>query len=832
MQLFKDLMRLFKDFTKIRRRPRRWRCALGLERLEHRVALSTFVVLNLNDSGAGSLRQAIAQADGTPGPNEIDFATGLSGTITLTGGQLTIANNDMTIVGPGADQLSVSGHNTSRVFEVDSVTAAISGLTVTGGSAPSNNNNGGGLYNNGGAVTIAGCAISGNSASLGGGLYNYNATMTVANSTISDNSAAYGGGLYNNSYNNTSMATITDSTISGNTAASSGGGLDNNNGGLGSNNGGMISIAGCAISGNSASLGGGLHSYGGMVTIASSMISDNSAINGGGLYCVGKVGSLVTITGSSISDNSAEDSAGLANNGGTMTITDSTISDNSATGDGVAGGGVDNYSDSTLTIIRSTISGNSASVFGGGIDNIDGATATIVGSTISNNRADGDGAHSPLGGGIYSYNATVMIADSTISDNAAAYGGGLYNNSYNNTSMATITASTFSGNTALQDGGGLANNVGATLTITGSTISGNTAYGNGGGLHNYDGTVMVTSSTISDNSAINGGGLSNNSGALTITDSSISNNSIMNSGYGGGIDNNSAMTVRNTIIAGNTASNGPDVYGNLGSQGYNLIGNPQDMTGWVDTDLLHVDPMLGPLQDNGGPTRTMALLPGSPALDAGDPTQLGVADQRGVVRTGGVNIGAYQASASALVLTAPARVTAGIPFDVTVRAVDPLGQLAVGYTGTVTFTTTDPDPGVVLPADYSFTLTDGGVHTFTNTGLGETTLRTRGRQTVTATDTGGGSILGSVRVKVRYAGHTSPLLKAAADQQAIPSTVPAQPPTRQAPQEASERRPVQSEAVATATGLVLARQLRDAACEGMGDPVVEQLAVSMIQQSW
>src|SRR5229473_3255862 len=103
-----------------------------------------------------------------------------------------------------------------------------------------------------------------------------------------------------------------------------------------------------------------------------------------------------------------------------------------------------------------------------------------------------------------------------------------------------------------------------------------------------------------------------------------------------------------------------------------------------------------------GPTKTHALLAGSPALNAGDPAQLGVADQRGVVRSGGVNIGAYQASASAFVLTAPATVTAGVPFDVTVKAVDTFGQTALGYTGTVTFSTSDLDAGVVLPSAYTF----------------------------------------------------------------------------------------------------------------------------------
>jgi hypothetical protein len=86
-----------------------------------------------------------------------------------------------------------------------------------------------------------------------------------------------------------------------------------------------------------------------------------------------------------------------------------------------------------------------------------------------------------------------------------------------------------------------------------------------------------------------------------------------------------------------------------------------------------------------------------------------VADQRGVVRSGGVNIGAYQASASAFVITVPGTVAAGTPFDVTVQAVDLFGQVAFGYRGTVTFRVTDPDPAVVLPADYTFTADDQGV---------------------------------------------------------------------------------------------------------------------------
>jgi hypothetical protein len=384
-----------------------------------------------------------------------------------------------------------------------------------------------------------------------------------------------------------------------------------------------------------------------------------------------------------------------------------------------------------------------------------GVTATISGLTISNgNGTDGSGI----------YNAgTLALVNCTVSgninsDSGNSFGGGIYNQGTLN-----LADSSVSGNLVIAPygsgsyGGGIYN--AGPLTISDSTVSGNRV-NNSGGLGNYGGGIYNLSSatlTISDSTIANntndggyGGGILNDYGTLTVTDSTVSGNSVLNSGYGGGIDNNRAMTTRNTIIAGNTASNGPDVNGNLGSQGHNLIGNPLGMAGWVDTDLLHVDPRLRPLQDNGGPTQTMALLPGSPALNAGDPAQLGVPDQRGVVRTGGVNIGADQASASAFVLTAPAKVTADVPFDVTVTAVDPFGQLAAGYTGTVTFSTTDADPGVVLPADYAFMATDGGVHTFSDTGLGETTLVTRGYQSIAVTDTADGSITGSATVKVRH----------------------------------------------------------------------------------
>lgn len=385
-----------------------------------------------------------------------------------------------------------------------------------------------------------------------------------------------------------------------------------------------------------------------------------------------------------------------------------------------------------------------------------GAAVTIAGLTIAGGFLSYRTSSHPKGGGIYvAPGGSLTLAFSILQNNNArgdpsgtvAGGGGLYTDG-----MATVVDSTIRDNLECcqeSDGAGAAVGAEGTLVVDSSTFSGNFSAGNGGGLVAY-GSATITNSTFSGNGAAKGGGAIYGYVEVNLTNSTLSGNSAI--AGGGGVYGR--VRARNTIIAGNSSSFfGPDISSNFGSRGHNLIGNTQGGSGFDTTDLLDVDPILGRLQDNGGPTQTIALLPGSPALNAGDPNELGVPDQRGVTRSGGVNIGAFQASASAFVLSAPAKVRAGVPFDLTLTAVDPFGQAAVGYTGTVTFRTTDPDAGVVLPADYTFTAADAGMHTFTDTGLGETTLRTRGPQTVTATDAADGSITGSANVKVKHPRH-------------------------------------------------------------------------------
>lgn len=243
----------------------------------------TFTVMNLDDSGPGSLRDAIDQANMSPGADFIDFADELSGTITLTTGELFI-NDDLTITGPGVFSIIVSGNHASRVFNItDGVTAMISGLTISDGNA--GGTNGGGIFNQD-TLTLTNIVLSGNTAFSGGGIRN-GGFMTITNVTMSGNSATQGGGLYNGG-----DLTITNSTISGN-SATQGGGLANLS---------TLRMINSTVSGNSATTqGGGLINLANTSNISFTTLANNSASQGGGLY--NDVGNLVKIKNSIVANN-------------------------------------------------------------------------------------------------------------------------------------------------------------------------------------------------------------------------------------------------------------------------------------------------------------------------------------------------------------------------------------------------------------------------------------------------------------------------------------------------------------------------------------------------
>jgi hypothetical protein len=300
-----------------------------------------------------------------------------------------------------------------------------------------------------------------------------------------------------------------------------------------------------------------------------------------------------------------------------------------------------------------TVRRNSTSAFR--IFSVTGGDVLLSGITITNGESRSSISADGLGGGIYN-NGTLFIDQCVITRNAVindfnagrdVYGGGIYNLGELRVANSTIEL----------------NKAATYFPIEGT-------WAMGGGLYNK-GTVVVLNSTFSENSASSswdaayGGAIDNGgNGKLTISLSTISKNRADTWwGGGGGIRNNGTLQMRNTIVAGNTVAfqTPDDLFGDLNTSGFNLIGSSKGGTGYVDTDLLDVDPMLGDLQNNGGSTPTIALLPGSPAIDAGDSTGAPQWDQRGPgfprIVNGTIDIGAFEVQ--------PAQ-TLGLPFAISV----------------------------------------------------------------------------------------------------------------------------------------------------------------------
>jgi hypothetical protein len=261
-----------------------------------------------------------------------------------------------------------------------------------------------------------------------------------------------------------------------------------------------------------------------------------------------------------------------------------------------------------------TVSGNNASrVFQ--VDAL--VTASISGLTISG----GNVGYFGTGGGLTNY-GTTALTNCTVSGSSAGFGGGVFN---------------YSGS----------------LNLTNCTLSGNLATFGGGGVaaFGYGGTAALTNCTLSGNSAGYGGGLYTRSGgAAALTDCTVSGNSGFAFQQVGGLYSgfNGTITLGNTIVAGNTPSDVGTFFGGFISQGHNLIGATGGTPGFVGSDLTGtsaqpLNPVLAPLSSSyGGPTETMALLPGSPAIDAGASAGAPTTDQRGLGRVGAVDIGAFE----------------------------------------------------------------------------------------------------------------------------------------------------------------------------------------------
>jgi parallel beta-helix repeat protein len=511
------------------------------------------VVINTSNSGFGSLREAIQIANGRAGVDAISFHQGIFSTPQT----ISLSSSELeiteavTINGPGQQLLTVIAGNESRIFHITATT---------------------------GDFILAGLSITGGEktgqfdSGKGGAIRSdTDGSLTIERSTISGSSTtgqeSQGGGIF--SYGD---LTLINSTVSGNSTA----GTNAEGGGIYSR--GDVTLIGSTVSGNSTAgfgaEGGGIYSRGDMTLISS------------------------TISGNSTAGQSAD--GGGINSDGYMTLIDSTVSGNSTTGQFAEGGGIYSYLDLTLT-----------------------------GSTVSGNSTTGDTAR---GGGIYSY-YNVALTDSTVSGNSTAGkffadGGGIHANK-----NVTLIRSTVSGNRTTSqiaflygsNGGGISSHVNGdyTVTLIDSTVSGNSTAGSeadGGGIIAFN--VTLTGSTISGNSTAGelaeGGGIYA-FGDVTLTQSTVTDNHADHAtATGGGIwiyDDSIAIT--GSIVAGNTAGGGmSDINPGTGSlqANFSLI----EQTGLTITggdNIIGQSANLGPLANNGGPTQTHALLPGSPAID-------------------------------------------------------------------------------------------------------------------------------------------------------------------------------------------------------------------------
>ncbi|WP_456427271.1 choice-of-anchor Q domain-containing protein [Rhodocaloribacter sp.] len=338
-----------------------------------------------------------------------------------------------------------------------------------------------------------------------------------------------------------------------------------------------------------------------------------------------------------------------------------------------------------LTIVQAAASAGTATqrVF----TIIAGVTSTIDNLTIQNGRLISTFFDTVIGGGINNL-GTLTLSNCVVAENlvdgagAGAFGGGISNSGTLDIVDCTIRGNSTDSFDNTDWGGGIYNE--GTLTISGSTISGNNSNGSGGGINNGfeaagPAILNLQNSTISGNEGLGVGGLDNDFGPVTVSHSTIADN--FSSMAVGGVEG--VLTLRNTIMADNTSfAVSGDCAGTINSLDYNLIEDPSGCTinGTTTNDLTGVDPLLGSLADNGGPTLTHALLSGSLAIDSGICTDadgdIVLLDQRGEPRPNGseCDIGAFELDVpeGVLVTLLPANLPIEIPpeggfFDFTVE---------------------------------------------------------------------------------------------------------------------------------------------------------------------
>jgi hypothetical protein len=349
---------------------------LRLEALETRCTPST--VTSLADSGLGSLRDAIAS---TPAGGVVNFQPGLTGVIDLASGTLVI-DHSLTIAGPGAGALTISGDNAFCVFLISgpTPTVALSGLTIANGYSSTD---GGGICN-AGKLTITDCVITDNVAySCAGGIAN-SGTLSLHGCTLSNNSATpgWGGG---------------------------GGAIYNGNG--------LVTVTSCTFSGNAAEQGGAIINNGGILKVQGSTFSGNHGGAGGAIFNVFETAEAV-ITNSKFVGNCADTAAGyvggaIANTLGDVKILGCTLIDNSAGAAGIAGEGGALYNQDGNVLVRGSLFYENSATLGGAVASWCSAATERI--TLDHSALYGNSA--TQGGGLYNAGGTVKALGSLIAGN-------------------------------------------------------------------------------------------------------------------------------------------------------------------------------------------------------------------------------------------------------------------------------------------------------------------------------------------------------------------------------------------------------------------------------
>lgn len=556
----------------------------------------TFTVLNVNDSGAGSLRDAITQANALSGDDIINFGPGATGTITLSSTlpQVTQAGGVLTINGPGRTLLTISGGNSVRIFDTGlAAWLNFNRMTLTNGRAGLTGSDayGGAIYSRGTLVAydieITNCNAFG------------------ADSTTGNAGNGYGGAIYHEPA--IANLSITNSRIAG--CQARGGGTSFGGATGGTAFGGAI----CAVAGSLLLT---------QVTIencqSNGWVGTGTNSNGG----TGRGGAIYADVVTSLIDCVLTNNDAAGGNGSGTGLT------GNASGGGIAAG-------NSLSLNRCTVQDCDAfggpSGLGGGVALLGGPAATpsidIQDTLIDTCTCTSSGAGSvSFGGGLF------LGFDTTIA----------------HTRVTTCSAT--SGNNA-QGGGAYFASSGAN-TVTTSTFDTNV----NGGVVAAAGTVTFTNCTFSGNTGAAGAGIACTGAIATVTYSTITANAATSAYAGGVFNSGGTITLVGCIVAANTSSTGgPDLGGTVANGGNNLIG-VQDAAmnfvnnangckvGTVGTPLL---PLLGPLANNGGKTPTHALLSASPAINAGGTAGVPSIDQRDAPRDQGVaDMGSYEFGAT------------------------------------------------------------------------------------------------------------------------------------------------------------------------------------------